>query len=591
MGNTVSSPKSITRRELLTMTQKPRDFVNHLFQIMVTQLTPRELLDLGNRSKCKDYVFVMADAIYKTFEAIKIQPIKDSKTDVLYYKKLTDVTKGIGGQQTYEHCLSLAYFNVRIFQIFGALAITVSDDPSSGQVLGYLQQQRQMGPMIKQPFVRAAVPVPLPFQLRGGSIDRGDRDLYSRLERVKLNYIASILTLENKETDKYTLGFDTNSRFKLLISRDSESITIIYNNNSNNIVANLRISRPDRSRNFLLPTNQMSFKIRGFELRDDSLRRSLKKIVKDYELVVEKIDDDFLAKRPEVKTDVERRLTEKLEELFEKASIDLDKKNANVGRDRQNAPSRPGQYDSGTEDGLYTGFIQKYLEHKEKNILPFCVARAIQLVDINVLDTISPTAIKTHICETNFEAVSGMVPRAGESLDSSTGLKSVNQLFYSTYYVNKSGESDFKFQLKPDDDYLQFLTNLQSVFAAENKSVAKLGDLKMKDAGCDSATKGKELQISDPAVIKNVFQTVNALFNLQAEHSKRVIDFMKNKLVEIKTGGAVSTIKIHSNLTRGGVREINKLAFEARNMLTDYYSKCEKIYQVGAAVAKRMARV
>ena len=140
MGGTVSKPKTLTRRQLLEMTQRPRDFVNQLFQVMITQLTPKELLDLGNRAKCKDYVFVMADAIYKTFEAIKVQPTKDSKTGVLFYKKISDVTKGVGGQQTYEHCLSLAYFYVRIFQIFGALSITVSDDPSSGQVLGYLQK-------------------------------------------------------------------------------------------------------------------------------------------------------------------------------------------------------------------------------------------------------------------------------------------------------------------------------------------------------------------------------------------------------------------------------------------------------------------
>jgi hypothetical protein len=231
------------------------------------------------------------------------------------------------------------------------------------------------------------------------------------------------------------------------------------------------------------------------------------------------------------------------------------------------------------------------LEHKEKNTLPFCVARAIQLVDVNVLDAISPTAIRTHICETSFEPVSGMVPKAGEGLDSSTGLKYVNQLFYRTYYIEKASESDFKFMLKPDDGYLQFLTNLQGVFAADNKAVTKLSDVKMRDPGCDASSKGKPLQITDLGAAKNIFQTVNALFQLQAEHTKKVIDFMKNKLVEIKNNGSQSTIKIHSNLTKGGVTEINKLSFEVRNILTDYYTKCEKLYQIGAAVARRSGRV
>jgi hypothetical protein len=596
MGGTVSKPKTLTRRQLLEMTQRPRDFVNQLFQVMITQLTPKELLDLGNRAKCKDYVFVMADAIYKTFEAIKVQPTKDSKTGVLFYKKISDVTKGVGGQQTYEHCLSLAYFYVRIFQIFGALSITVSDDPSSGQVLGYLQKPQERptyGPPVPQ--IRGATAVP--FQARGGYISKEDnRDLYRKLESLKLNFIAPILSYTSQDNNRYKLSFDASSSLQILIGKGSSSINIIYNTDNNYIIAALRISSSDRSRNILLSSNsQMVFTVSGFELRDESLNKVIKKITKSYTLRVEKSDDYFYAKRTDVSSDIERSLTEKLEEIFEKANDDLDKKGVEPGQSRniqsRNIQGKPSQYDVGVSEGLYTGFIQKYLEHKEKNTLPFCVARAIQLIDVNVLDAISPTAIRTHICETSFEPVSGMVPKAGEGLDASIGLKSLNQLFYSTYYIEKASESDFKFMLKPDDAYLQFLTNLQGVFAADNKTVAKLSDIKLKDPGCDVSSKGKPLQITDPEAAKNIFQTVNSLFQLQADHTKRVIDFMKNRLVEIKSSGSQSTIKLHSNLMKGGVTEINKMAFEVRNILTDYYTKCEKIYQVGAAVAKRAGKV
>ena len=594
MGATVSKPKTLTRRQLLEMTQKPRDFVNQLFQVMIAQLTPKELLDLGNRAKCKDYVFVMADAIYKTFEAIKVQPTKDSKTGVLFYKKITDVTKGVGGQQTYEHCLSLAYFYVRIFQIFGALAITVSDDPSSGQVLGYLQRPPERptyGPPMPQ--IRGATAVPF----RGGYISKEDnRDLYRKMESLKLNFIAPILSYGSQDNSRYKLIFDASSNLQILIGKGSSSINIIYSTDNNYIIASLRISSSDRSRNILLSSNsQMVFTVSGFELRDESLNKVIKKISKSYTLRVERSDDYFYARRTDIGSDIERSLTEKLEEIFEKAKDELDKKGVEPGQTRnvqsRNVQGKPGQYDVGVSEGLYTGFIQKYLDHKEKNTLPFCVARAIQLIDVNVLDAISPTAIRTHICETSFEPVNGMVPKAGEGLDMSIGLKSLNQLFYSTYYVNKTSETDFQFQLKPDDGYLQFLTNLQGVFAADNKTVTKMSDVKMKDSGCDVAVKGKSLQITDPEAAKNIFRTVNSLFQLQVDHTKSVIDFMKNRLVEVKSSGSQSTIKLKSNLTKGGVTEINKMAFEVRTILTDYYTKCEKIYQIGAAVAKRAGRV
>jgi hypothetical protein len=596
MGATVSSPKSLTRRQLLEMTQRPRDFVNQLFQIMIAQLTPKELLDLGNRAKCKDYVFVMADAIYKTFDAIKVQPTKDSKTGVLFYKKITDVAKGVGGQQTYEHCLSLAYFYVRIFQIFGALAITVSDDPSSGQVLGYLQRPPER-PTFGQPVpqIRGATAVPF----RGGYISRDtNRELYRKMESSRLNFVAPIISVNKEDNNSYRLNFDSNSNIEIILNKSSSSLSIIYSIDNNYIVASLRISNSDRSRNLVFSTtNRMIFVINGFELRDEKLQRIIKKISKTYNIYVDNFDDNFVSKRTDISSDVERSLTDKLEEIFQKVKDELDKKpseadsRTNTRTNIRPGSDKPGQYDVGVSEGLYTGFIQKYLEHKEKNTLPFCVARAIQLIDVNVLDAIRPTAIRTHICETSFEPVSGMVPKSGEGLDMSIGLKSLNQLFYSTYYIEKASESDFKFMLKPDDGYLQFLTNLQGVFAADNKTVTKLSDVKMKDPGCDASSKGKALQINEPDAAKNIFQTVNALFQLQAEHTKRVIDFMKNRLVEIKTAGGQSTIKIHSSLMKGGVTEINKLAFEVRNILTDYYTKCEKLYQVGAAVAKRAGKV
>ena len=101
MGGSVSKPKSLTRSQLLAMTAQPREFVNQLFQVMITQLTPKDILDLGNRAKCKSYVFVMADAIYKTFDAIKVQPTKDAKTGVLLYKKMEEMVKGAGSQVMY----------------------------------------------------------------------------------------------------------------------------------------------------------------------------------------------------------------------------------------------------------------------------------------------------------------------------------------------------------------------------------------------------------------------------------------------------------------------------------------------------------
>jgi hypothetical protein len=95
--------------------------------------------------------------------------------------------------------------------------------------------------------------------------------------------------------------------------------------------------------------------------------------------------------------------------------------------------------------------------------------------------------------------------------------------------------------------------------------------------------------------MNNLRKTVSALFTIQAQHAERVINFMKTRLVEIKTinvGGVnQASVKIHSNLTKGGVTELNKLAYEARSILVDYYSKCEKTYQLGVGIALQSGKV
>ena len=600
MGGAVSKPKILSRRELLALTQQPRNFVNHLFQMMITHLTPKDLLDLGNRAKCKEYVFVMADAIFKSFEAIKVIPTKDSKTGVLFYKKLGDLTKGVGGQQTYEHCLSLAYFYVRIFQIFGALALTVVDDPSSGQVIGYLQKGPERGRPFEQqkPFIRGeqAVPFIPPLIRQGGSISKGQyRELDKRLASSNVSLLRDLLTKYEEDERKYKLQFDANSRMKLYLSKKDNVVKIIYDLDNKNIVANFKISIGRNGlRNMVIgDSTQYVLSITSITMFDESLSKVLKNISKTYTIRIDKVDNTLYAKF-DSSSDEEKELTDKLEEMFGKIEEEFEKRGVTVDRkngdDQKGVRQAPSQYDVGVTEGLYTGFIQKYLEGKNRSSMPFCVARAIQLIDVNALDFVNPTSIKTHICETNFEPVD-VVPKPGSGLDSSVGLKSLNQLYYTKFYTDKKGEGDYQFQLKPEDavpgEYLQFLGSLRDLFTTDSKPpTGKMSDLKMRDPGCDASVKGKTLQVTDPVAMRQIMQTVDTLFKLQVDHTKKVIEFMRTKLVEIKKNGGQTTVKLHSSLTKGGVTQINKLAYEARILLTDYYTKCERTYKLGEGVAK-----
>jgi hypothetical protein len=339
----------------------------------------------------------------------------------------------------------------------------------------------------------------------------------------------------------------------------------------------------------------------NFYITDKSIKVE-KTLSREVTLTIEKIGDDFYAKRKDATTDESLAITDKLEEILRKAKDDIDKKGVTSvnaqGRPVQAVQGQSLQTDVGVTEGLYTGFLIKYLEGKDSlRALPSCVARAIQLIDINNLDSFTPQ-IKSHICETAFEPTM----KAGDGLNKNPGLLSLNQLYFTKYYTEKKGESDYTFKLDPTDarpgEYVEFLTQMRDLFTKETAVPtikSSIGQMKFKEPECGTAKKGVALTITDPATMNNLRKTVSALFTIQAQHAERVINFMKTRLVEIKTinvGGVnQASVKIHSNLTKGGVAELNKLAYEARSILVDYYSKCEKTYQLGVGIALQSGKV
>jgi hypothetical protein len=598
-----STPQKLTRRELLNLTQSPRLFVNQLFEVMLSKLTPKDLLDLGNRAQCKAYVFVMADAIAKTFEAIKVVPTKDEKTGVLFYRKASELTSGQGAQQTYEHCLSLSYFYVRIFQIFGALALTILDDPSAGQVLGYLQQQQQRPTGPQRPIFRAQESVPFTPQ-RGGSVDSGS-DEYRRLQQRKLEFLSNTISMNQRNTSAILFTFDNNSDLSIRLEiANSSSVKLLLKVDSDEIiVCSLSASNTTSDTNYFSTGSKKGVSLNNFEIlkKVNNETKSIGRISKQISLSLEKIDDSWYAKRKDSSKDESRFISDKIVEILQGLRDELNsKKNATV-----NAQGRPttrtnaviGQYDVGVKDGLYTGFMIKILQGKEKANVPFCVARALQLIDANSMDLMGAPQIKSHICETNFEPG----PKSGSSLSQNPGLLAINQLFYTDFHVNKKSNTDYEFDLKPSDgvpgEYVEFLTALRDNFTKEQKPISmgtKLSDLKFADPNCDPSLKGSAVGITDQNVINQMRQVVNELFKLQLNHTKEVIKLMENELIEIKNetvGGMKQVrIKIHPNLTKGGVLQINKLAYKARQLLVHYYTKCEQVYQVGLRTALPTAR-
>ena len=88
MGGFVSKPSAITREGLLRSTQNSRDFTNKLFQVMMSKLTPEDILKLGKTQTCSSYVFLMADGIQKLFDDLRIRPKRAGDSGIVLFQKV-----------------------------------------------------------------------------------------------------------------------------------------------------------------------------------------------------------------------------------------------------------------------------------------------------------------------------------------------------------------------------------------------------------------------------------------------------------------------------------------------------------------------
>jgi hypothetical protein len=160
MGGAVAKPSGLTREKLLQSTANSRDFTNKLFQVMISKLTPEDFLKLARPQTCGTFVFMMAESIGNLFQSLRIRPRRDRDSGVVYFEKAD--TLRTQSPQTRELCLIIAYYYIRIFQIFGALAITILDDPGAGQVLGAIRYAPQEAPQQRVGFFGKKPVQPIP---------------------------------------------------------------------------------------------------------------------------------------------------------------------------------------------------------------------------------------------------------------------------------------------------------------------------------------------------------------------------------------------------------------------------------------------
>lgn len=582
----------ITRQQLLTSTQTSRDFMNKLFQAMLKDLTPEDFMKLGKTQTCSSFVFLMADSIDKLFLDLRIRPSKDKRSGVVYFQKIDELKKQT--KDSKELCLVIAYFYIRIFQIFGALALSILDDPSAGAVLGVLKYQAPVG---RPQGLFARQPIHIPGRkvvMVGGALDTS----FDTVEQRKYRYLKDILedpTSFSLPGGRARKAFVFSSQSDLILIPERLEQNLVFKiGNETYVLAKFEF--PLAVKDGIYTSNII---LKGFAVLDTSLdAEMLKKVnmfmrsIKPSTFKINSVDKSTWALTDGTS------LEDKLVQELQKVARLKDEFVSNPERAVAKRGLVPGAILPGARPGVAAGdaFVKKplqteYIIQAIKGMAgykttSFCVARALQLLDAQSQYTPRPTDATSYVCMPKFDALPTAVPEAGRAVTSIPGLRALDSLYYMNPHL---GPSDEVVLAKAEPDYAQFLTAIQGLFGKE-AGTTKLTDLDSVIArsptACADAAK-HYLKIQDPAAIQRIQGVVGQLFGRQLEHTKKVISFFQTTLFLIKkgrdptTGATGSYIEIHPRLLQGGIDELAKVSKVARELLIDYYKGCESLYQKG----------
>ena len=692
-------------RNIYDKTQGTVDLMNRILDFILRNADIRDMISLANPGECSKWIVIAEEELKNFFDRVKIQPLI-GKEQILYIKKIEDLTK-MKDSSNKLGCETLAFFFVRLFQVVGALSLSIMDTKIPDRA-DYLKSKTEE-PVYQQrgiPFFKKLEDKPKSWFGFGGELNPAEiSSLSIELQMFSLYltatikkgeyYLTTIATLREKPVN--VAGFIiqiTNNRFIVTYSRGTASLTFelsVRAGNQLNINVLMRNNKeypfnedysyaPQSKRTILvsidtkskdidfaefivsitnkimaLPPSQTMKTLKEFNYLESSRIKPTFLKIKDTNFGMENAgifvsEKDMLSDSPKFlfgfatkingkNVDVEVSFSlsivkisseaysveitnlnnetdstklnfkpdlnfEKLDKLPEDEVID-----SSSAQNKFTIKSGFGAFSSEPTNGKTT--IPKWLENKFniikkqalnviefglestkkgyqnpvdnskvddpklkttelwRNLLrdppvkAFCTARALQLLDISGLKKTKPTTIQPLIFNTTFDLVKDKsLPTPNNPIIDTHALKALVSL-YEGASDNKKGESIGKI--------------ISAFIQSENSGSKTLDELKkVKELSGSLSDK-----ITDAKKISDLRNKAIELFNIQFEHTKKVNKLL-NKLFTID-----NSITLNNDILSKGIRGIEEVALEARDLLSDYYSDCQIKYNEGVKIIQK----
>lgn len=593
--------------DVFAKTSDARDVINKIFQYLLLQMKMQEYLPLANPDTCKNYVILMADSLEKYFYKMRYFPAQTQTTGgrpaYLYFRKLSDL-QGVTPEVS-RYCVAIAYFYVRIFQIFGALSLSVLDADTQAYEMyfkgGLLNEgndeieyeqeggaERALTPgellsdafAILNPFLRAddGIPKYYTFQGKPMFISRTSSITATFSKRYELLYELELNEVMRARLTKIT-GEKISKRDRLQVKANLSLESVPKRTTINGELQDIKILVGSSVLKLSIADIALLFYRKGGMRPEYESKGGLSvanSIESKFQLLLSKI---FGKKKTDVDTNDENNNNED-DRRKDRKDFDID-----VGRRRDSDTwseakvKMPYQ----TQDLWETmkGFSGLT---KTRPVKAHCIARAIQLVSSRALEQAVPDHIISSVCVRGFlePKFSKSIPPYNEDITKEKGLFVLNQLFYDRIAPNLNPSMS---QLAKKR-YEQTLEYFQQVFKDDTvKAPQELRQIKNRTAAKFCAGEEKEkrkdtrFQAADKGLIQQMRGIVKGMLLRQLDHTAKVTLLLKNLFLLDK-----GKIQIHPQVLEGGIPVLNKIGEAARDLLINYYVNCEKSYGDGVAL-------
>jgi hypothetical protein len=618
MGAGQSIPANLTREKVFELTRNTRALMNVLMDYMLKEVTVRDFLALSNPTECKKYVIFMANTLHKYFYELQIVPTKDKRGVIAFrpVKELIAPPEEGDSSERQSLCLTLAYFYTRIFQIYGALALTLIDDAtymSDSGLLSYYSDASKKG--LLPPGFR-------PYTTMSGG------DLRQMVADLGNFYFLNSALYEDRETNGYRFAYEGSGDaagevFVVSVTKVTRNAT------TGKPIIGVDGNEPQKG-NFIIGYRgaKRYAQLEIFAKREIGTKNTdfqmgkLKYFKRDSaeEQIIDVPSEIIPQKRLKIvgyAPGGKERMTytisgtdEAIPEYFTKIFLKLIpfvKRMTEGDYTGVSSTSAIGKEETGTAEELRL-FRVIYNLQKTKP-LGHCLARAMQLLRTLPLQgqpgvsyickakfleqtIISPSGSKTEISRSG-------IPAPGDPLEKSPGMAATVQLFYDTILIGTPrivmGEKPMPGG-KPSStqQYISFMKNLAKLFGDYKVVGVPKSDEALKASGLRGIRNRRDQELCagtttdilvPPSVTKNVYGVVNELYRAQIQHAAKCGQIFKMlfNIEQDKTSGRFR-ISLSENIIKKGFPEIERVNYEARSVLVNYYQNCELKYLEGMKI-------